>query len=90
MTMIASKSVLAATVAASVLLAAGSAFAMGGGNSSSGSGLSPYATESGNDRSAGVNNGNYAPSRYNYYRRAYGPRDVPYGERGRRYEGYPY
>ncbi|GEP09456.1 hypothetical protein [Methylobacterium gnaphalii] len=85
-----SKTVFAATVAAGLVLAAtGSAMARGG-NSSSGSGLSPYAADSGNDRSAGVNNGNYAPSRYNYYRRAYGPRDVPYPGRGRHYEGYPY
>jgi len=54
-----------------VSLAAGLLLAGAGGasaqNSGSGSGLTPFATESGNDRSAGVNNGNYRPPRY------YGP-----------------
>ncbi len=85
-----SRIAFAAAIATSAFLAAaGSAMAMGG-NSGSGSGLSPYAADSGNDRSAGVNNGNYSPPRYNYYRRAYGPRDVPYPGRSRYYEGYPY
>lgn len=80
--------IMAATAALVVTGQTGEALARGG--SGSGSGLSPYAAESGNDRSAGLNNGNYQPPRYNYYRRAYGPRDVPYPPRGDRYYGYPY
>ncbi|GEP01321.1 hypothetical protein [Methylobacterium haplocladii] len=83
----------AALAAGLVLGLTGSALAFGGGGGgggNSGSGLSPYAADSGNDRSAGVNNGNYQQPRYNYYRRAYGPRDVPYLPRGRFYQGYPY
>ncbi|MEH3147110.1 MAG: hypothetical protein PGN34_17570 [Methylobacterium frigidaeris] len=79
-------------------LAAGLLLAAAGGavarNSDSGSGLSPYAVLSGNDRSAGVNSGNYARPRYNPYLRAYGPRRVPLGYHGRPvpppYYGYPY
>ena len=38
----------------------GAALAFGGGSGgNSGSGLSPYSSLNGNDRSAGVNNGNY-------------------------------
>ncbi|GJD51555.1 hypothetical protein OPKNFCMD_4310 [Methylobacterium crusticola] len=63
-------------------------------NSDSGSGLSPYAALSGNDRSAGVNNGNYRAPRYDPYLRAYGPdrRPVgyPYGRVPAPYYGYPY
>ena len=71
------------------------AFARGGG-SGGGSGLSPYSALSGNDRSAGVNNGNYRHPRLAPYLGAYeggydrparydrrAPRAVP------RY-GYPY
>ncbi|WP_336487288.1 hypothetical protein [Methylobacterium nigriterrae] len=76
-------------VAAAAVLAASAQPASARGNSNSGSGLSPYAAESGNDRSAGVNNGNYRPPRYNYYRRAYGP-DGPYARPPRGYYGYPY
>lgn len=47
--------------AALVLGATGGALAFGGGGGGggNGSGLSPYAALSGNDRSAGVSNGNY-------------------------------
>jgi len=45
----------------------------GGGGGDGGSGLNPYSELSGNDRSAGVNNGNYRQPRYNTYLRAYGP-----------------
>ena len=90
---------LVACAAAGLLLAgAGAATAQ---NSSSGSGLTPFATESGNDRSAGVNNGNYPPPRYGYpgaygAPRGYGRpvRGGPDDGYGRRrpapYYGYPY
>lgn len=79
---------LAAT-ATLMLGLAGPALAHGvGGND--GSGLSPYAAESGNDRTAGVRNGGYTPPRYDYYRRAYGPRRQPYYQPRRGYYGYPY
>ncbi|MER2268976.1 hypothetical protein [Methylobacterium oxalidis] len=81
-------------LAATLLLGlAGTALARGGGDA--GSGLSPYAALSGNDRSAGVNNGNYRNPRLDPYIRAYGdgydrpvryrraPVPVPY-------YGYPY
>lgn len=45
----------------------------GGGGGDSGSGLSPYAALSGNDRSAGVNNGNYRDPGYDPYLRTYAP-----------------
>lgn len=83
--------VISGAVAAALLAGFGGtalAFGGGGGGGNSGSGLSPYAADSGNDRSAGVNNGNYSPPRYNYYRRAYGPRDAPYPRR--RYRNSPY
>ena len=54
----------------------GTAFAFGGGGGGggdSGSGLSPYAALSGNDRSAGVNNGNYRDPALDPYIRAYDP-----------------
>lgn len=86
-------------------LAAGLLLAGVGGaaaqNSSSGSGLTPFATESGNDRSAGVNNGNYRDPRLDPYLQTYGRRYVaprPYGGAGeygyrpsrRGYDGYGY
>ncbi|KQT90145.1 hypothetical protein ASG60_10990 [Methylobacterium sp. Leaf469] len=81
-------------------LAAGLLLAGAGGasaqNSSSGSGLTPFATESGNDRSAGVNNGNYRPPRYYGPGAAAAPRGYGrpvYGDERRRsapYYGYPY
>ena len=46
--------------AAGAFLAAAPAWAQSG-NSDAGSGLSPSAAATGNDRSAGVNNGNYRP-----------------------------
>ena len=50
----------AALAGALLLVIAGPALAQrGGGGGDAGSGLSPYAALSGNDRSAGVNNGNY-------------------------------
>ena len=42
----------------------------GGGGGASGSGLSRYAALSGNDRSAGVNNGNYRDPALDPYIRA--------------------
>lgn len=54
----------------------GAALAFGGGGGDSGSGLSPYAALSGNDRSAGVNNGNYRDPRLDPYIQTY---DLPAG-----------
>ena len=68
----------------------------GGGGSDSGSGLSPYAALNGNDRSAGVNNGNFRKPRYDPYLRTYGrpPAGYGYGYRPAPppayYYGYPY
>lgn len=80
----------ASIAAALVLGTAGAALAR---NSDAGSGLSPYAALNGNDRSAGVNNGNYRQPRYDPYLRTYGRppvgtyyREVPPPA----YYGYPY
>ena len=62
---------MAPLVAALFLGSAGAALARG--NSDSGSGLSPYAALSGNDRSAGVNSGNYRDPGLDPYLRAYDP-----------------
>ncbi|MGY2049269.1 hypothetical protein [Methylobacterium sp. JK268] len=68
--------------------------ALARGNSDSGSGLSPYAALSGNDRSAGINNGNYRDPRLDPYIRAYPPYGRPVGHRYRPvpgpYYGSPY
>ena len=84
----------AAVAAALVLGTAGAALAR---NSDAGSGLSPYAALSGNDRSAGVNNGNFRQPRYDPYLRTYGRPPAGYGHGyGYRpgpppgYYGYPY
>lgn len=75
------------------------AFGGGGGGGNSGSGLSPYAALSGNDRSAGVNNGNYRDPALDPYVRTYDPAAAarysapPAGEprlRMRPYYGRPY
>lgn len=80
---------LCALAAAAALMAGGGAALAG--NSNSGSGLSPYAGQSGNDRSAGVNNGNHTQSRYNPYYRAYGRPVRGYDAAPPpRYYGYPY
>ena len=78
----------ASIAAALVLGTAGAALAR---NSDAGSGLSPYAALSGNDRSAGVNNGNYTQPRFNPYTRTYG-RPVREYDRPAPgyYYGYPY
>ena len=65
------------------------------GGSGSGSGLSPYAAESGNDRSSGFNNGNYRAPALDPYIQTYGGRYDPPVEyrrrpRGRGYYGAPY
>ena len=79
---------LAATL---IVALAGPALARGGG-----SGLSPYSALSGNDRSAGVNNGNYRDPRLDPYLGAYeGRYDRPAraerrGNRPSPYYGYPY
>jgi hypothetical protein len=71
----------------------------GGGGGDSGSGLSPYAALSGNDRSAGVNNGNYRDPALDPYIRTYDPEAAaryaapPHAQprlRMRPYYGYPY
>ena len=78
-----------------VVALAGPALARGGG-SGGGSGLSPYSALSGNDRSAGVNNGNYRDPRLDPYLGAYeGGYDRPVraerrGHRPSPYYGYPY
>ena len=52
----------------------GAALAFGGGSGgNSGSGLSPYSSLNGNDRSAGVNNGNYRDPALDPYLRTYAP-----------------
>lgn len=81
--------VFGAALAATLVVGLPGTVLAGGGNSSGGSGLSPYAAESGNDRSAGVNNGNYRNPRTDPYIRAYGSR---YQNRPsyRGYYGYPY
>lgn len=67
-----------------------------GGGSGGGSGLSPYSALSGNDRSAGVNNGNYRDPSLDPYLGAYeGRYDRPARASGRQvrpapYYGYPY
>ncbi|WP_245524569.1 hypothetical protein [Methylobacterium nonmethylotrophicum] len=80
-----------AVAAALVLGTAGTALAR---NSDAGSGLSPYAALSGNDRSAGINNGNYRQPRYDPYLRTYGrPPAGYYPYRAAPpppYYGYPY
>lgn len=75
------------------LILAGATAASAQGNSNSGSGLSPNAGASGNDRSAGVNNGNNRLRGYGYARRGGYERPVyDRYERRRRgsYYGYPY
>ena len=85
-----------ALAAALILGSSGAVLARGGGNGDSGSGLSPYSALSGNDRSAGVNNGNYRDPRLDPYIGAYGDgyaRPVQDGYRRparRPYYGTPY
>ncbi|KAB1070321.1 hypothetical protein [Methylobacterium planeticum] len=89
-----------ASLAAALLLGlSGTAMAQhggggGGGGGDGGSGLSPYAALSGNDRSAGVNNGNYRDPRLDPYVQAYPryarPVDDSYRPVRRRYYGNPY
>ena len=62
--------------AALIAGSSGGALAFGGGGGDSGSGLSPYAALSGNDRSAGVNSGNYRDPRLDPYIQTY---DLPAG-----------
>ncbi len=66
-----SKTLALPLAAALVLGATGVASARGGGDG--GSGLSPYAALSGNDRSAGVNSGNYRDPALDPYLRANAP-----------------
>lgn len=71
------RSMLTMPLAAALLIGAtGAGFAFGGGGGGgggNGSGLSPYAALQGNDRSAGVNNGNYRDPALDPYLRAYDP-----------------
>lgn len=53
------KRVLPLALAAGLLLGGAGAVLAQEGNANAGSGLSPGASATGNDRSAGVNNGNY-------------------------------
>lgn len=88
------KHALALALLAGALAAGSAGTALARGNSDSGSGLSPYAALNGNDRSAGVNNGNYRAPAFDPYVQTYGYED--YGPRYRRlpprrpYYGYPY
>jgi hypothetical protein len=88
------KQVLALALLAGTLAVGTSGAALARGGSDSGSGLSPYAALNGNDRSAGVNNGNYRAPQNDPYLQTYGDED--YGPRYRRlpprqrYYGYPY
>lgn len=94
------RTILTMPLAAALLLgAAGAALAFGSGGGDSGSGLSPYSALSGNDRSAGVNNGNYRDPALDPYLRANDPEAVArYSEpraaqprlRMRPYYGRPY
>lgn len=78
---------LAATL---IVALSGPALARGGG-SGGGSGLSPYSALSGNDRSAGVNNGNYRDPRLDPYLGAYeGRYDRPVRAGRREYRPSPY
>ena len=83
-----SKTLGLALGASLLALLPGAAMAFGGGSGgSSGSGLSPYSALNGNDRSAGVNNGNYRSPALDPYLGAYeGRYDRPV--RGR-YRPYP-
>ena len=66
----------------------------GGGGGDGGSGLSPYSALSGNDRSAGVNNGNYRDPRLDPFIKAYPryarPAEDPYRPAHRPYYGRSY
>ncbi|MGV7032854.1 hypothetical protein [Methylobacterium symbioticum] len=91
------KQVIATALLAGALAAGSSGAALAWGNSDSGSGLSPYSALNGNDRSAGVNNGNYRNPRTDPYLRTYGYGDdydeAPRYRRvqpPRHYYGYPY
>ncbi|MDB5645850.1 hypothetical protein [Methylobacterium sp.] len=89
-----STSLIRSTLAAALFVGlSGAALARGGG--SSGDGLSPYSALSGNDRSAGVNNGNYRAPELDPYLGAYeGRRERPVRDRYRPsrqpYYGHPY
>lgn len=92
------RSTIGAALAAALLLGStGIVLARGGGGGGgdSGSGLSPYAALSGNDRSAGVNNGNYRAPQLDPYLGAYGdgyarPVQDRYRPIRRPYYGSPY
>ncbi|ACL58571.1 hypothetical protein [Methylobacterium nodulans] len=72
----------------------GPALAQRGEGGNAGSGLSPYSVLSGNDRSAGINSGNYRNPRLDPYIRAYPRYGRPVGDRYRPvrhpYYGYRY
>ncbi|GJD44080.1 hypothetical protein AFCDBAGC_1942 [Methylobacterium cerastii] len=91
------KAVRAALATGLLLGSTGAVFAWGGGGggSDSGSGLSPYAALNGNDRSAGVNSGNYRAPELDPYLGAYGdgyarPVQDRYRPVRRPYYGRPY
>jgi hypothetical protein len=68
------KSIALAVGGTLLALVPGTALAWGGGGGGdAGSGLSPYAALNGNDRSAGVNNGNYRDPGLDPYLRTYAP-----------------
>jgi hypothetical protein len=87
--------VLGALVSGTLVLGLGGHALARGGSGGGGDGLSPYAALSGNDRSAGVNNGNYRDPALDPYLGAYeGRYDRPVRERYRPsrqpYYGTPY
>ncbi|GJE16978.1 hypothetical protein [Methylobacterium marchantiae] len=65
-----------AALASGLILGLAGAAQARGGSGGGGDGLSPYSALSGNDRSAGVNNGNYRDPRLDPYLRTYGRRYV--------------
>ncbi|KQO58258.1 MULTISPECIES: hypothetical protein [unclassified Methylobacterium] len=95
------RTLIRAALASALILGLTDAALARGGTGGGGDGLSPYSALSGNDRSAGVNNGNYRDPRLDPYLQTYGRRYVaprPYGGAGeygyrpsrRGYDGYGY
>ncbi|WP_407067288.1 hypothetical protein [Methylobacterium sp. Leaf111] len=89
------RTTLSATLVLGTLVLGLGGGALARGGSGGGDGLSPYAALSGNDRSAGVNNGNYRDPALDPYLGAYeGRYDRPVRARPRPsrqpYDGTPY
>ena len=89
------RTLIRAALASALILGLTDAALARGGTGGGGDGLSPYSALSGNDRSAGVNNGNYRDPALDPYLGAYeGRYDRPVRERYRPsrqpYYGTPY